>query len=256
MFDNNDKSKNGTNGRISYNQYKLADIMMFLLIMCVCELVNILAIRSWFTGMTFSVSVMLLVSLVVIIRWNWLGVLFPVIDGVLYCLMMGAEGWQYAVYVIGNAFVALTAVDFLFIPKEKIVGRWWATALYALVAYVLLVFGRSVVAVCFGKSFVGTILATAAAESLNLTFALIGLLVLRRVEGMLADQKKYLFKVTKERDTIKHAEEYHWDGYTELNEEDLQALAAMDEYDKAIKFNKRSLKEIKENGGENEAEEQ
>lgn len=249
-------SNKSTNGRISYSQYKVADIFVFLLIMCVCEVVNIFAIKRWFPGMAFTISVMLLVSLTVLIRWNWLGVIFPVIDGAIYCWMMGAEAWQFAVYALGNAFVALVWFLFLLVSKEKVVGSWLLTALYSLLAFILLVLGRSVVSVCLGKGFLSPMLQVLMAESLNFAFALLGLLILRKIDGMLADQKKYLFKVTKERDTVKHAEEYHWDGYTELNEEDLQALASMDEYDKAIKFNKRSLKEIKDNDGEDEVEEQ
>lgn len=249
-------SNKSTNGRISYSQYKIADILLFLVIMFVCEVINIFAIRRWFSGMMFTVSVMLLVSLVVLIRWNLLGAIFPVAGGLVYCWMMGAEGWQFAEYAIGNAFIVIVWFLFFAIPKEKVVGHWWLTAAYALVAFILMVLGRATVAACFGKGFATPFIQNLTTESLNFAFALSGLMILRKIEGMLADQKKYLIKVTTERDTIKHAEEFHWDGYTELNEEDLQALAAMDEYDRAVKFNKRSLKELKENDGYDETEDE
>ncbi len=242
-------SKKSTDGKLSYGQYKLADIMLFLLIMCVCEIVNVLAIRKWFPGMTFTVSVMLLVSLVVVIRWNWIGMIFPIADGAIYCWLLGATGKQFGVYLIGNAFVALVWLLFLVIPKEKITGSWLLTILYAVLGYLLLVLGRAVAGAIFGFGFGATFVGTLGGELLNFCFALAGLLILRKLDGMLADQKQYLIKAEKEREKLKPAEEERWDGYTELNDEDLQALAAMDEYDKAINFNNRSLNKLKERDG-------
>lgn len=238
-----------TDGRISYGQYKLADIMLFLLITCVCEAINVFAVQRWFQGMLFSVSVMLLVTLVVLVRWNWVGVIFPIADGLIYCWMNGATAAQFVIYPIGNAFVAVVGLLFLAVPKEKITSRWFFVVLYAIAGFVLLVLGRTIVSACFGQDFGKTLVAMLTSESLNLVFAVVGLLILRLPEGMLTDQKKYLFKLAKERDTVKHAEEYHWDGYTELNEDDLRALASMDEYDKAISFSKSSLKRLKEHDG-------
>lgn len=242
-------SKKITEKRISYGQYKLADVMLFLLIMCVCEAVNIFASKYWFPDMLFTISVMLLVSLIMLIRWSWLGVIFPVADAVLYCWMNGASANQYAIYILGNAFICLTWFLFKLIPKDKLVAGWYFTILYALIGYLLLVLGRATVAVCFGLNFLDVFISMLGAEALNLAFAITGLLILRRFNGMLADQKQYLTKVTTERDTIKFAEEYHWNGYTELNDEDLRALAEMDEYDKALNFNNRSLSKLKKNDG-------
>ncbi len=239
-------SKNNANSRISYNQYKLADLFIFLIIMCGCEMINVLAIRKWFPDMLFTISVMLLVTLTVMIRWNWLGVLFPVIDAVLFCWMNGAEAWQFGQYILGNAFVALTGLLFLVVPKEKLTGRWYWTALYALCGFVMLLLGRSVFGAIFGQSFVLSLKAAVMGESLNFAFALIGLLVLRRVGDMLCDQKKYLFRVTKKRDTVKRVEEdFRWEGYTELSDEDLQALSAMDDYDRALKYGGKRLRQDK-----------
>ena len=238
-------SKKNSNGRISFGQYRLADLFLFLLIMVVCEVINIFAVRQWFKGQLFTISVMLLVTLIVLIRWNWWGVLFPIIDGAVYCWMCGASGAQFGIYILGNAFVSLIALLFLAVPKEKITNHWYTTIGYAALGYVLLVLGRTLVGLCFGWNFVDTLLGTLAGESLNLVFAIVGLLILRKLNGMLADQKKYLFKVTKERDTVKTAEQELWDGYTELSDDDLKALAAMDDYDRALSFGKSRLGRLK-----------
>lgn len=241
--------KKVTEKRISYGQYRLADIMVFLLIMCVCEAVNIFAAKFWFQGMLFTISVMLLVSLVMLIRWNWLGIIFPIADGLLYCWMNGASASQFAIYALGNSFICLIWFLFKLLPKEKLVSGWYFTILYAILGYLLLLLGRATVAACFGLSFSEVFVSMLTGEALNLAFAVIGLLILRLFNGMLVDQKKYLIKITTERDTVKPAEEYHWNGYTELNDDDLRALAQMDEYDRALNYNSLSLRKIKESDG-------
>ncbi|MGN0804756.1 MAG: hypothetical protein ACI4MS_05180 [Candidatus Coproplasma sp.] len=236
-------SKNDSKSRISYNQYKLADLFIFLIIMCACEMINVFAISKWFPNMLFTISVMLLVTLIVMIRWNWLGVIFPIIDAVLFCALNGAEGWQFGQYIIGNACVSLSWLLFLVLPKEKLTAHWYWTALYALCGFVLLLLGRAVGGAIFGQGFVSSLLTTVVGESLNFVFALIGLLIMRRVSDMLCDQKKYLFKVTKERDTVKPVEEdMVWDGYSELSDEDLSAFKAMDDYDRALNFSGKNVK--------------
>lgn len=247
-------SKKNTNNRISYGQYKAADLVMFLIIMCLCETINVLAVKQWFSSPMFSVSVMLLVSLVVIIRWGLIGVLFPMADGLLYCVLLGATSEQYIIYIIGNAFVTLVWVVLKIFSKEKITGNWLLTLLYAVSGYVFLALGRAIVGLCVGEGFVYTLTETLGGELLNLVFAVAGLLLLRKIDTMLVDQKKYLIKVTEERDTIKPVEGEYWDGYTELNTEDLERLKAMDEYDSKINFNRGSLKKLKDNSGEYDPE--
>ncbi len=247
-------SNKNTNNRISYGQYKAADIVMFIIIMCLCETVNVLALKQWFSSPMFSISVMLLVSLVVMIRWGLIGVTLPMVDGLLYCALLGATVSQYVIYIIGNAFVALVWVILKVFSKEKVTSTWYFTLLYAIAGYAFLVLGRALVAICFGESFLSAMLSTLSGELLNFVFAVVGLLTLRKVESMLVDQKTYLLKVTEERDTLKPAAGEYWDGYTELNSEDLERLKAMDEYDSKIAFNRTSLKNLKENSGEYDAE--
>lgn len=231
--------------RISYGQYRLTDLFIFLLIMCVFEMVNVFAIKEWFTGQLFIVSVMLLVTLVVMVRWGWFGAIFPLVDGAVYCWANGATAEQFGIYILGNAFVALVLLLFLVVPKEKLIGRWYLTVLYAAVAYVCLVLGRATLAAIFGHDFLSSLLQYLSVELLNLGFAVLGLLILRRLDGMLVDQKKYLLHVSEEQSEVKPPDEERWNGYTELDDDELRALAAMDDYDRKVKYNAHSLDGLK-----------
>lgn len=213
-------------GVVSYNQYKLVDILLFMVIMTAFEAVNVFAIREWFADavMTFSVSLMFTVSLIVLVRWNWFGAIFPLLHGVLYSAFLGASVETYVIYAVGNSFLLLTWFLFKVISKEKLFSKWYLTLIYPITAFILVIFGRALVALCFGENFVATLGANFFVESLNAVFALMALLVLRRADGMLEDQKSYLKRVAREKEEAKVQKDDVWKGYTELDEAELKKL--------------------------------
>ncbi len=218
-------------GVVSYNQYKLVDILLFMVIMAALEAVNVFAIKKWFPDMLFSVSLMFTVCLIVIVRWNWLAAIFPVLHGVLYCgflSVFGAVGLEtYVIYALGNSFILLCWFLFKAIPKEKLFSKWYLTLIYPLSAFIAVGLGRTVVAVCFGYGFVDSLSGYVLPESLNIVFAAIALLVLRRLDGMLEDQKTYLKRVAREKEEAKVLKEDVWAGYTELDEAEIKKLREM-----------------------------
>lgn len=216
------------NGVVSYNQYKLVDILLFMVIMTALEAVNVFAIKRWFPGMLFAVSLMFTVSLMVLVRWNFLAAIFTVSHGVVYCAFLSVfqtVGYEeYIIYAVGNSFLLLSWFIFKIIPKEKLFSKWYLTLIYPLVAFVLVLLGRTLVATCFGVGFVEALGSYFFTESLNIVFAIIALLILRRFDGMLEDQKTYLKRVAREKEEAKTPKEEVWAGYTELDEDELKRL--------------------------------
>lgn len=216
------------NGVVSYNQYKLVDILLFMVIMTALEAVNVFAIKRWFPGMLFAVSLMFTVSLIVLVRWNFLAAIFTVSHGVVYCAFLSVfqtVGYEeYIIYAVGNSFLLLSWFIFKIIPKEKLFSKWYLTLIYPLTAFVLVLLGRTLVATCFGVGFVEALGSYFFTESLNIVFAIIALLILRRFDGMLEDQKTYLKRVAREKEEAKTPKEEVWAGYTELDEDELKRL--------------------------------
>lgn len=217
------KNLNIGNG-ITYKQYKFLDLFLFVVIMSVFEVINVFAIRKWFPDMLFSISLMFTVSLIVLVRWNLLASFFPVIHGILYSVLLGAGIETYVVYAVGNSFLIISWFLFKFLPKEKIFSKWYLTLIYPAAAFLLVLLGRAVVAVCFGNSFIDIIKAQVLSESINIVFAVIALLILRRVDGMIEDQKKYLFKVARARQEARVPKDDVWAGYSELDEDLIKSL--------------------------------
>lgn len=199
-----------------------------MVIMAALEAVNVFAIKQWFPDMLFAVSLMFTVSLIVLVRWNFLAAIFPVLHGVLYCAFLSVfqtVGYEeYIIYSVGNSFLLLSWFLFKLIPKEKLFSKWYLTLIYPAVAFVLVLFGRTFAAMCFGTGFVEAIGSYFFTESLNIVFAIIALLILRRVDGMLEDQKTYLKRVARQREEAKTPKDEVWAGYTELDEEELKKL--------------------------------
>lgn len=216
--------KSNIDGRITYNQYKLVDILLFLVIMAVFEAINVFAIKVWFPDMLFSVSLMFTISLIVLVRWNWLAAIFPAVHGVLYSALLGAGAETYAIYIIGNTFLLLSWFLFKALPKEKLFGKWYLTLIYPVVAFLLVILGRTLVAICFGHDFFETLGAQVQVEGLNIAFAAVALLILRRFDGMLEDQKKYLLRTAREQTEAQRDKDEVWQGYTELDEDELKKL--------------------------------
>ena len=207
-------------GRLSYNQYKFWDLFLFLVIMGLFELINYMALNHWFSNMLFTVSLMYAISLIVLVRWNWFASLFPVLDGILYCVLYGATAQMYVIYAVGNAFLLLSWFIFKLIPKKKLFSRWYLTLIYPVAAVILVFIGRSAVAACFGYDFIG-VMAENAWDLVSGAFAVIALLVVRRIDGMLVDQKEYLLEL-EEQKKGRPADEDKWEGYTELSEDELK----------------------------------
>ena len=199
-----------------------------MVIMAALEAVNVFAIKKWFPDMLFAVSLMFTVSLIVLVRWNFLAAIFPVLHGVLYCAFLSVfqtVGYEeYIIYSVGNSFLLLSWFLFKLIPKEKLFSKWYLTLIYPAVAFVLVLFGRTFAAMCFGTGFVEAIGSYFFTESLNIVFAIIALLILRRVDGMLEDQKTYLKRVARQKEEAKTPKDEVWAGYTELDEEELKKL--------------------------------
>lgn len=216
--------KSNIDGKITYKQYRLVDVLLFLVIMSAFEAINVFAIKVWFPEMLFSVSLMFTLSLIVLVRWNFFAAFFPAVHGVLYAALLQASAETYCIYIIGNTFILLSWFLFKAIPKEKLFSKWYLTLIYPAVAFVLVILGRSLVAVCFGHSFLSSLGAQIQVEGLNIAFAAVALLILRRFEGMLEDQKKYLLRISREREDAGKDKGEAWRGYTELDEDALREL--------------------------------
>ncbi len=215
---------------MSIRQYRLTDSLIFAAILVVFELILHYALIGFSGAFTFSSLVPIV--LLVIMRWGWQGVFYAVGDGILFCLLKGA-GWQgYVSFGVGNAFIMVLLLATKFLGKEKIAKKWYFTTLFVVAGWLLVAFGRTVVAACCGLDFTGTLIAQLSDSSslLSLAMAIIIILVMRRFDGMFEDQKHYLKRLDAERKEKMRRDEFG-DEPVEIDEETLSILTRRNDLD-------------------------
>ena len=191
--------KNGSR-LISLNQYKLTDIFLFAVILIVAELVvHFATIKFASETVTFLITFTVLITMLVMMRWGWVAVIFAAADGVLWCLLKGADWQSYLCYGLGNTFVALLLLMTKFMGKKKIASKWYFSALFVILGWVAMMLGRSLIGLCVGYSFGWLLKSFCLNELLSLCMAIVITMVLRRFDGMFEDQITYLKRLDEER---------------------------------------------------------
>ena len=78
--------------------------------------------------------------------------------------------------------------------------------------YVLMQSGRWLVSLCFGGN-IGVLIRLLSTDIISLLFAVVVMLILRNTDGMIEDQKHYLFRLEREREAERNAKNAGYFGY-------------------------------------------
>ena len=161
---------------------------------------------------TFVVNIYIMMSLLVMFRWNKLGILFNLITTIVYLLisLIIDPVKEYGaieivktsiVYLAGVLFFGFNIIWFKKVKKEKIKKSAGFTLLYVLSGFLLVALGRTIAAsielVIDQETFniFGIFLAHLSNELLNLVLALIAFLILRRQKDIMQDMNDYLLQL-------------------------------------------------------------
>ena len=223
--------KNGSR-QISVKQYRFTDLFLFAVILAVAELAAYFAVKWMPHEAVYTVSFMVPVVLLVIARWGWQGVFYAVASGLLVCLLgsKNITGVQWASYLIGNSFIAIMLIPRYLIGMDKIASKWWATALFATGGWLCVYLGRSIVwaigyaisPIADATAFSGFV-AFAAYDALSFVMAVVVMLIMRKLEGMMEDQKTFLQRKHVERQDKVRRDNYG-DELADIDEEALEIL--------------------------------
>ena len=208
--------------QITFKQYKAIDIAIMSALLFVFEVIAILVFKAEpffvriqdynYQGsdgvviengvallpLTLSISITLLIMLVVMMRWSEFAFIPAIVGGVAYCVGAG-EGYEtYIIYCLGNLLGLLTLLIIRKIGKDEIRAKISNLILIAVSTYVFMAVGRWLVSLIFQPSFV-TILKYLSTDLIALIVAIVGLIALRKSEGMLEDQKSYLLRLDREK---------------------------------------------------------
>ncbi len=220
--------KNGSR-LISLRQYRLTDLFLFAAILVVFDLLAHYAIQ-WFgvMGNIYTFTLTVPITLLIMMRWGWVSVFYAVGDGILISLINSTRVWQsYLCYSVGFSFIMLLLLMVKFMGKEKIAGKWYFTVLFAFLGWLLTTLGTSAMfAIVNGASFFKALLSNVLDYMfglISLAMAIVLLLVFRKLDGMLEDQKHYLLRLDAERREKMRRDEFG-DEPVEIDEETMSIL--------------------------------
>ena len=184
--------------QITFKQYRNIDLVIWTILLIIFETITTFATTKWFAAQAVAISISLALICIVMMRWNGYAAILAVVGGFVYCLASGAEPKQYLIYCIGNLFSLIALLLFKVFDKEKIRTDIPKLVVFVLVAYVGMALGRGAVTQFFGgdiKAFV----VFATTDIISLLFAEVILILLRKSDGMIEDQKTYLLRLDREK---------------------------------------------------------
>lgn len=184
---------------ISFRQYRSMDVCFITSLLCICEALIVLAATRWFPAQPYALSLTPAITAIVMMRWGAFGAIPALMGGLVFCLLSRAAIAHYAVYCLGN----LAAVALVFFIRR--IG--WKTIrenvllcmLYGFLAALMMQLGRAVIALILGHSLIEC-LGFITTDVLSTLFSVVLLWIMRRLDGMIEDQRHYLIRIQQEKD--------------------------------------------------------
>lgn len=185
------------NRKRTLGQYRAVDIFLWCLMLSVFETIILTAALRWFPGQPYVVSLVPVITSVLLVRWGAFAAFPAALGGVLVCLLSGAKPSQYAVYAVGNLLSLLLVPALSPLRKEGVFRSSLQCLIFGLMTLLLMQAGRSLVSLLFGS---GPALAFGffTTDVITDLFTLVILWIVRRLDGVLEDQKHYLNRIRSE----------------------------------------------------------
>lgn len=173
------------------SQYRGVDLLLFALILAVCEYASTQAAKQWFPEQLYTVSLTPALCAIVLMRWGgWAGI-HAVLGGIVFALTSHGTAEQLAIYAVGNLSCLLLLPLLRGKGKEKVRGDMLFTALFALAVVLAMQLGRALMALLLGTD-LQTCVGFFTTDALSAVFAMVVVSLARRLDGVFEDQKSYL----------------------------------------------------------------
>lgn len=183
---------------ITFKQYRNIDLTILAVLVVIFETITTFATNKWFYAQPIAISITLAMICVGMMRWTGYAAINAIIGGFVFCTASGGSLEQYGIYCLGNLFALSALLLIKWWGKEKIRNSVPRLMLFVLIAYLGMGLGRWLVSLLFG----GDLMALAVyltTDIITLLFAEVIVVLLRKVDGMIEDQKSYLLRLEEER---------------------------------------------------------
>lgn len=183
---------------ITFKQYRNIDLTILAVLVLVFETITTFATNKWFYAQPVAISITLTMTCVSMMRWSGYAALHAMLGGFVFCTASGASLEQYGIYCLGNLFALAALILIKLWGKEKIRNSIPRLMLFVLIAYMGMGIGRWLVSLLFGGDLMALVVYLTT-DIITLLFAEVIVVLLRKVDGMIEDQKTYLLRLDEER---------------------------------------------------------
>ncbi len=184
--------------QITFKQYRTIDVIILVALTIIFEAITTIATNKWFALQPVALSIGLAMTCVAMMRWSWQAAFLAFAGGFTFCAMSGASTEQFLVYCVGNIGAMSGMVWFKVFGKECVRSSIAKVLLFVTTAYIGMVLGRGIISIILGDAW-GAFVQFAAKDSMTLVFAAVVILLFRKTDGLLEDQKAYLLRLDRER---------------------------------------------------------
>ena len=185
---------------ITFKQYRNIDILIFAGILTVSETITTIATNKWFDQQPVAISTSLMFICIIMMRWNWLALIPAALGGLVFCIASGAKDLgPYVTYVVGNCMALAAMIWFKVFKKDDVRKNPFKLVLFVATAYLTMQLGRWLVSLCFGSG-INELISFLSTDTISLLFAVVIMMLMRSMDGMIEDQKAYLFRLQRERE--------------------------------------------------------
>lgn len=184
---------------ITFKQYRNIDLFIFAALLLVSETITTYATNTWFDKQPVAISVTLTFICIVMMRWGAPAVISALLGGLVLCIASNASTNLYIIYLIGNCMSMLSLIWFKIFKKEDIRKSPLKLFIFVASTYLFMQIGRWVVSLFFGGGLT-TILRYLGTDIISLLFATVVMFMMRNLDGMIEDQKAYLFRIQREKE--------------------------------------------------------
>ena len=183
---------------LTFKQYRNIDLSIIAVLLIISEYITTVATKSWFSAQAVAISTSFLFILIGMMRWSLFAVIYPLIGGAVFCFALNQDLKHFLIYMLGNCFALLALLWFKAFKKDDVRKSPAKLSLFIITAYVCMQLGRWLVSLFFSFE-IWNLLGFLTADIISLLFATVVMFILRTTDGMIEDQKAYLFRLERER---------------------------------------------------------
>ena len=184
--------------QLTFKQYKQIDLTLICILTAVFEYITTVATARWFNLQAMAVSITITMTCIAMFRWGAAAIFTSIIGSAAYCFALGAEAKYFVIYC-GGSLMCLAALPILkALGKEKTRLSFLKRSVFAVAAYLSFIIGRWLFSLIFEFRF-DSFIRFISTDVLSLLFVIVVLALLKNVDGMIEDQKAYLFRLERER---------------------------------------------------------